>query len=261
MVWHELRRRLGRSLAMGFAVLVAAAGFTVLTSSSDASKLATTGTVQKNSLTSYDVLVRPRGARTAQEVSQQLVQPGFLAGIRGGISTGQWQQILHMSGVQVAAPMSVVGSTVLATPVRVDITKEISRSAPTTLRIVATWHLPDGRAQAQQPSFVYRTARSLSASPSVPSTVPVMCQYPYQSPPMPNNQLISQARGGLDCEYENSNGQISSYHPAGVPPGHSVIELVVPLPQVLVAIDPAQEAKLSGHGVARGDQQLAGLKP
>ncbi len=212
MVWHELRRRLGRSLAMGFAVLVAAAGFTVLTSSSDASKLATTGTVQKNSLTSYDVLVRPKGARTPQETTGRLIQPGFLSGIYGGISMGQWQQVLHLSGVSVAAPMTVV-STVLAADVLVPLTSVVSRTAPTTFRIDGTWHLPDGRVQAQQPGFAWRTPASVGA-PWKGTQAPTLCQSPRSFIPPPSGQLLTQASGYLQCDYDVYNGSLQTSHRA-----------------------------------------------
>lgn len=259
MVWHELRRRLGRSLAMGFAVLVAAAGFTVLTSSSDASKVQTVGNVQRNSLTAYDVLVRPTRSKTAQETSGQLIQPGFLSGIHGGISMAQWQQILHMSGVSVAAPMTVVGSTVLATPVQVDVTREISRTQPTTLRIDGTWRLPDGREQAQQPNFAYRTPRSITAPLTLPRTVPTLCRIPLTDIQQSIHQLISKMPGYLDCDYDEFRGQISSTYTPSAPKGHTVIELTFVLPEVLVAIDPVQESKLVGQRTSPTGSAMTGL--
>ncbi|MDQ2850301.1 MAG: ABC transporter permease [Actinomycetota bacterium] len=258
MVWHELRRRLGRSLAMGCAVLVAAAGFTVLTSSSDASKLATTGTVQKNSVTSYDVLVRPKGARTTQEVSGRLVQPGFLSGIYGGISMGQWQQILHMSGVSVAAPMTVV-STVLPEWVPVDLTNVVSRTAATTLRIDGTWHLPDGRSQQQQPLFAWRTPSSVGAPWSGPKSPPQCQNSPSYVPPL-SGLLFTQIPGYLNCDYDLHNGVLRSNKLSGVAEGHSVTPVTTQLPQVLVAVDPTQETKLLGLAGATSTRAMAALQ-
>ena len=254
MVWHELRRR----LAMGFAVLVAAAGFTVLTSSSDASKLATTGTVQANSVTSYDVLVRPKGARTVQETSGRLIQPGFLSGIYGGISPAQWQQILHLSGVSVAAPMTVV-STILPAYVKVDVTSVISRATPTTLRIDGTWHLPDGRSQAQQPQFAWRTPASVGA-PWQGTQARSLCRVPYSIVPPPSGQLLTHALGYLDCDYSLFNGTLQSNKAQGVASGHSVIEVLTLLPQVLVAVDPTQETKLLGLAGATSAGAMAALQ-
>ena len=257
MVWHELRRRLGRSLAMGFAVLVAAAGFTVLTSSSDASKLATTGQVQANSVTSYDVLVRPKGGRTPQEASGRLVQPGFLSGIYGGISTGQWQQILHMSGVSVAAPITVI-STILPSFANVDVTGLVSRTAPTTLRLDGVWRLPDGRVQAQQPQFAWRTPASVGARWSGTQD-PKLCQYPNELPFQPSGRIQTQAPGFVDCDYLTINGAPISVRAPGVPAGRSAVEMLTLLPQVLVAVDPSQESKLLGLNAASSTGAMTAL--
>ena len=244
MVWHELRRRLGRSFAMGFAVLVAAAGFTVLTSSSDASKLATTGQVQKDSVTSYDVLVRPKRAKTLQETSGRLVQPGFLSGIFGGITTARWQQILHMSGVSVAAPITVL-TTIVHANVQVDVTKLISRTTPTTLRVDGTWHLPDGLVEQQQPQFLYTTPNQVGA-PWSGSTDPKLCQLPTILPTTPPGQVITQAPGVLYCQTVGPQTPAQALPWHWIPANHASAEMVVPLPQVLVAVDPTQESKLLG---------------
>ena len=257
MVWHELRRRLGRSLAMGFAVLVAAAGFTVLTSSSNASKLATTGQVQGKSLTSYDVLVRPKGARTPQETSGRLVQPGFLSGIFGGITTTQWQQILHMSGVSVAAPITVM-TTIMHANVQVDVTKLISRTAPTTLRIDGTWHLPDARVAQQQPQFLYTTPNQVGA-PWSGSKNPKLCQLPPILPNTPPGQVITKAPGVVLCQTVGPQTPAQALPWHWVPADHASAEIVVPLPQVLVAVDPVQESKLLGLASASSTGAVAKL--
>ena len=272
MVWHELRRRLGRSVAMGFAVLVAAAGFTVLTSSSDASKLATTGRVQANSVTSYDgspegprmtcsgsrSCTCPKGARTPQETSGRLVQPGFLSGIYGGITTGQWQQILHMSGVSVAAPITVM-TTIMHANVQVDVTKLISRTAPTTLRVDGTWHLPDGQVAQQQPQFLYTTPNEVGA-PWSGSRNPKLCQPPATLGKTPAPGLvITKVPGVLFCQTEGYENSASALPWHRIPADHVSAEIVVPLPQVLVAVDPTQETKLLGLDAASSAGAVAKL--
>lgn len=242
MVWHELRRRLGRTLAMGFAVLVAAAGFTVLTSSSDASKLATIGTVKNaGSGVKYDVLVRPKGARTPQETSDRLIQPGFLSSLYGGITTVQWQQILHLSGVSVAAPMTVVGSVVTNAYPDIPVRRFLSPSTPTTFRVDGTWKLPDGTVQPQKAQYFYfapTTTRNQSATP------PAMCTFPPASQQLnqPSGLIVTQAPSGMTCNLSPAapkfNGFSSNLTRA--------VNVSYPLPQVLVAVDPAQETKLLG---------------
>lgn len=57
----------------------------------------------------YDLLVRPRGARTALENKTRTVQPDFLSGIYGGITMAQYHQVHQVPGVQVAALIAMVG--------------------------------------------------------------------------------------------------------------------------------------------------------
>ena len=66
----------------------------------------------------YDILVRPKGARTAVETTTGTVQPNFLSGVYGGITTGQYRQIQQIPGVQVAAPIAMVGYSLLVSLLR-----------------------------------------------------------------------------------------------------------------------------------------------
>ncbi|MDQ2852444.1 MAG: hypothetical protein M3Y49_17255, partial [Actinomycetota bacterium] len=242
MVWHELRRRLGRSLAMGFAVLVAAAGFTVLTSSSDASRLATIGTVKNAGAgVKYDILVRPKGARTPQETSDRLIQPGFLSGLYGGISTGQWQQVLHLSGVSIAAPMTVVGSVVAGASPQVAVNRLLSTTTSTTLRVDGAWTLPDGTVQTQPPNYFYfaSTKTRKQADPA-----PAMCTYPSgpDQPIQPSGVMITQIPSGMFCNLSPAVPLFGRSSPILA----QSVDQFYPLPQVVVAVDPVQETKLLG---------------
>jgi putative ABC transport system permease protein len=64
----------------------------------------------------YDLLVRPRGARTALENKTRTVQPDFLSGIYGGITMAQYHQVQQVPGVQVAALMARWPATRSPTP-------------------------------------------------------------------------------------------------------------------------------------------------
>ncbi|HKR99947.1 MAG TPA: ABC transporter permease, partial [Candidatus Dormibacteraeota bacterium] len=59
----------------------------------------------------FDLLVRPQGSRTALESRDSLLRPNYATGIRGGITLAQLAKIRAVSGVQVAAPLAVVGAT------------------------------------------------------------------------------------------------------------------------------------------------------
>ena len=109
IAWRRLVGAGSRTLVLGFAILVAATGFTVLTGTSSAARLETVGEVNDAATKTYDILVRPPGTRSRLEESEGLVEPGFLTGIYGGISVDQWHKIQGIRGVEVAAPIAMLG--------------------------------------------------------------------------------------------------------------------------------------------------------
>ena len=109
LAWSQLRFRAARSLALLAGMLVAATAFTVLTAAARTSQLRTVGTVTAHFRAAYDILVRPAGARTRWSRRTGTVQPNFLSGIYGGITMAQYHQIQQIPGVQVAAPIAMVG--------------------------------------------------------------------------------------------------------------------------------------------------------
>ncbi len=113
LAWSQLRFRTVRLLALLLGLLLATTAFTVLTAASRTSQLRTVGTVSAHFVPAYDILVRPRGSRTALEAQTGTVQPNFLSGIYGGITLAQYHQIAAIPGVQVAAPIAMVGYTLL----------------------------------------------------------------------------------------------------------------------------------------------------
>src|ERR1700683_3098433 len=85
LAWSQVRFRLARTLALVAGVLVAATAFTVLTAASQTAQARTVGQVSANFRPAYDILVRPKGARSAVESKTGTVAPDFLSGIYGGI--------------------------------------------------------------------------------------------------------------------------------------------------------------------------------
>jgi len=59
--------------------------------------------------TTYDILVRPTGTRSPIEDQYGLVQANHLSGIPGGISIPQYEAIQKIPGVEVAAPIAMLG--------------------------------------------------------------------------------------------------------------------------------------------------------
>ena len=103
MIVAQLRHRAGRATALLLGVLLATTGFTVLTGGTATSQLIVRGEVEAHSRGAYDILVRPKGSRTALETQRGLVRANFLAGQYGGITASQWHQVAALSGVETAA--------------------------------------------------------------------------------------------------------------------------------------------------------------
>lgn len=119
---RQLRFRRSRALALGTAVLVAAASFVLLTAAGKTTELRVQGSVESNFRAAYDVLVRPRGSMTTFERTLRLVRPNYLSGIYGGITLDQWQRVKQVHGVDIAAPIANIGYVLpfVSIPVPVD---------------------------------------------------------------------------------------------------------------------------------------------
>ncbi|MEU6205124.1 FtsX-like permease family protein [Micromonospora musae] len=162
-IWRQLRGRAGRSIALLTGVLVATTGFIVLTGATTASRLQVIGTVERDSAAAYDVLVRPKGSRTAQETARGRVQPNYLSGLFGGISPAQYRQVAAVNGVEVAAPIAMLGHSIRWVPVQVDLTAAVDRDAERqVIRVDPTFVAERGLSRAAaRPHHVYLTRNEL----------------------------------------------------------------------------------------------------
>ena len=112
VVWSQVIRRWARSVALLLGLFVAVTSFTVLTGTAETARLNVIGTVEANARTAYDILVRPVESISEQEATTGIVRPNFLTEASGGISLEQVDTIRGLSGVQVAAPIALVGMVV-----------------------------------------------------------------------------------------------------------------------------------------------------
>ena len=248
--WSQLRFRLARSLALVAGVLVAAAAFTVLTAASRTAQVRTTGTVSANFAPAYDILVRPKGARTAQENQTGTVQPDFLSGIYGGITMAQYHQIQQIPGIQVAAPIAMVGYTQLEAAVWEPVPAATLAGARRQLyRISTTWVSDNGASRVTQPpSYLYITPRrvtgNLRGRPSTDGTGPG-CVLGDGSPLPPGTNPFSAAAQSYASCWSRVNHD-------GLPPGGGASSAEAgywinwTIPVLIAAIDPAAEAELDG---------------
>jgi len=108
-VLAQLRGRGARTAALLAGIVIACASLGVLVSTARTQNLQVRGTVGRAFRSSYDILVRPRGSQTPMERREGLVRDNFLSGIFGGITIAQYRQIAKLPGVQVAAPIAMVG--------------------------------------------------------------------------------------------------------------------------------------------------------
>lgn len=262
IVWRQISHRTGRSLALALAILVAGTGFTVLTASSKASRLETTGTVRAHSRTLYDILVRPPRTRSELERKDALVQPGFLTGVYGGITTAQWRKVQHLSGVEVAAPIAMLGYVFPALTVPVDTSKVWSKRGDSVARIDVVWSWDNGLTRIRQvPDFAFVTSKGLrfndGASPDdgrwvVQGTSRDICPNPYPQDERPETRLSQMV---CFSRTDGGDGTIRDYLQRGV----KGVLLPFSLPYVVAAVDPVSEDALVGlHRATSSGRGLEG---
>ncbi|MET7670237.1 FtsX-like permease family protein [Micromonospora luteifusca] len=162
-IWRQLRGRAGRSVALLVGVLVATTGFVVLTGATTTSHLDVIGTVERNTQVAYEILVRPDGTRTPLEAERGLVRPNYLSGLFGGITSQQYEQVKSVPGIEVAAPIAMLGYSTTLLPTPIDLTDAVDRSLDSqVIRVDPTFHAERGLSSAPgKPRYVYVTKKPL----------------------------------------------------------------------------------------------------
>jgi putative ABC transport system permease protein len=267
MIAKQVRSRLDRSIALGAGILVASVSFSLLTADVTTSQLEVTRTVAQNYVSAYDILVRPRDSRTQLETTQGIIRPGAISGIAGGITLAQWQQILHTSGVAVAAPIAVLGYALPQSAFPIDLTSDIGDAERALFRVNVERITDDGLTQqTDAPVYVYITRNAMAPVPTegnqLSAVAPKEVLGPSDEQPICAETLMSSSpfdptdRGGgivafgnVDC-WSLKNGLEGSTSFAPLPPGHAGALVPIYLPFVIAAIDPVQEAKLDGLNAA-----------
>jgi putative ABC transport system permease protein len=251
LTWSQLRFRPARALALLAGMLVAVTAFTVLTAASRTSQLRTIGTVTAHFRTAYDILVRPQGSRTELESRTGTVQPNFLSGIYGGITMAQYREIQQIPGVQVAAPIAMVGYMMPYVPVTVELPGAAGMGHGRQLyRVTTTWVSAGGSARVPQPpSYVYITSNPMTAA-SIPTferlpdglKVPVCYGYPISADYPP---FGAGTQSSLWC-WSRANGMFGDGDWEGLTARRPGFAVGWWFPMLVAAIDPAAEAKLDG---------------
>lgn len=244
-LWARLRHGLGRAVALLLGILVATTSFTVLTSTSRTQQLRTVGTVQHNYRSAYDILVRPKGSTSALERARGLVRPNYLSGIFGGISLRQYTTISRLSGVQVAAPIAMVGYVVPTVTITTSVPQEPAAVPRRLYRVDRSWVFDRGLSRAPDASgYVYETSGALttplilgaSTTEKVAGRNVAVCEGPNTQPVGGPFELAP--RTDIECFSSTPDDGGSSQRP-GVLTHWS-------FPVLMAAIDPVAEAKLAG---------------
>lgn len=114
MIWLAIRELAARRTSTGmtaFGLLTATLGFVVLTSTAQTTRAELHGDIERAWQSPYDLLVRPAGAVAALEARDGLVRPNYASGLAGGgITVEQLARIRDIPGVDVAAPIALVGA-------------------------------------------------------------------------------------------------------------------------------------------------------
>jgi hypothetical protein len=264
LVWSELVHRRGRTLALLIGILVATTSFAVLTATSESQRLEVKGTVARSFRGAYDVLVRPRGARSAFERRTGQVQPNSLSGLFGGISERQWRVIQRLPGIEVAAPVANVGYLLATATVPIDLSRAAGKRGRVLLRARISWSTDRGLTRVPDaPSYVYVTPNRLDGQPGdrpgfdAYSRFALRERVPARRRPVPvcfsgfdpvdltlDGPFAPRNRSALGCFSRRAGTGRTAYEP--LRRVHPQLELRWSFPFLLAAIDPVQEARLTG---------------
>lgn len=249
----QLRYRRGRTAALALGILVAAVSFTLLTSAATTSELRVRSTVGHSFRGAYDILVRPPGSFTQLERDRGLVPDNYLAGIFGGITMAQYDQIRSLTGVEVAAPIANLGYILSTIQVELPTNRYLDRDPAQLYRLRLTWLANHRSRYPDADRYVYYTrvnhfVRGDDMEPKeLVGNRPLRIQaFNYSDDP---NQVL-RPKSPLDRSFEEyltvfsarSLGQSEPSISSGVVGG--LARLAFPI--MLAAVDPAQEARLVG---------------
>ncbi|MEO6509500.1 MAG: FtsX-like permease family protein, partial [Nocardioides sp.] len=256
LIWAEVTRRRGRTLAVVAAILVASVSFSLLTSAVATSRLQVQGTLASNYRSAYDILVRPAKSTSGLEASDNLVRENFLSGIFGGISMNQYDTIRNIPGVDVAAPVAMVGYALPTVKIPELVTAQ-AEGDPTTdqlYRLKQMWvsdrglsHYPAAGYGAQPYLYVTRNpvtyGRQFQVRDPASGKTTRPCTSFFRHIPEGESAFDRKASITLTCF---STTKPPTGHGSDVPRGQIGTTLLVSYPILIAAVDPVQEARLVG---------------
>jgi putative ABC transport system permease protein len=248
LAWSQLRFRPVRLVTLLLGLVLATSAFTVLTAAAKTSQLRTVGTVSSHFVPAYDILVRPKGARTALESQTGTVQPNFLSGIYGGITTAQYHRIATIPGVQVAAPIAMVGYALLTTGVTLALPPaDYARPGRQLYRISTTWVSDAGASHLTAPaSYLYVTPNRLRFLRSSGAVSEVLGNHRLATACPFREDRSRNPFGVADQASSQCWSKVNGSPPFNGHASDATVGVTWSLPVLIAAIDPGAEAKLDG---------------
>jgi hypothetical protein len=142
MLWLAIRQLVSRRAATGLAalgLLTATLGFILLAGTSQTTEAVLRGDLAGAWPSPYDLLVRPPGSRADPEIREALVRPNFLSGLKGGITVAQLNAIRAIPGVEVAAPIAVIGFVDWPAALQFDLGDHVGNGPLSAFRVNTTF--------------------------------------------------------------------------------------------------------------------------
>lgn len=260
LVWGQLFRRWQRTLALLIGVVVATTSFLILTTASDTSRLQVVDTVRSNFRSAYDIVVRPAGSASDMERRENLVRGNFVSGIYGGISEAQVAQVRDLPGIEIAAPVAVIGITEQLAQVPVDVQDQLGPADRQVIRVAVTRRYDQGSTtRRDSPQYLYATRTAATPFPRGQAVVVGQLFGPTETiggrktpicalndgDPRATRPFTDDVRSGEAC-WSAVSGSIGSSRTLTLRGPRAVVPVPVPFTFVLVAVDPVAEAGLEG---------------
>src|SRR5215469_9488783 len=126
----------------------------------------------------YDILVRPAGPAGQQAAGTELTRPGDLTKLSGGITLAQYYVIRRLAGVQVAAPMTMVGYVPLTVTVSAPVSAAASTSKPQLLAVTSAYRSDNGLSTVTERAI----GSTYVSGGHQPPTVPVSISWTFALP-------------------------------------------------------------------------------
>lgn len=242
-------RKLGTSIA-ALGLLTATLGFISLASTAKTAEAILRGDVATAWQTPFDILVRPAGSTTALESKDGLVRPNYISGLSGGISDAQLRAIRAVPGVEVAAPIAIVGGVLAPGEETINLQSAMQSTPLTVFRATTQITSDNGMSKFPlQDSYLIEAPTALARFNQDPKSLVQTCSLEVAAREFNCDALGGHVFAGhtFFSGYRNGNG------PAGpaaqtpdLPPGVAGTFVTLQESMIVAGIDPAPEAQLAG---------------